>query len=226
MSTDARQSDTAYDRLKAEIILGRMPPGSEHTETGLAERFGLGRAAIRVALIRLSEIGLVSSVPRRGFVVAPVTARSVKDLFETRLVIEPKAAALATGRVDPEHLARLNDPFPLQASAQDRLAFLEANRAFHLAIAEATGNRKLTRMVGDLLDEMSRLLNVGLFGPGDGLSSRQPAHGEAQGHHDQLIAAFRRQDAAGAEAIATAHIQHAYDLAKAGILEGAFSVVL
>mgnify|MGYP000096522089 CR=1 FL=1 len=219
-----RQGDVAYDKLKSDIILGKLPPGTEHTEIGLAETYKMGRAAIRVALTRLSEIQLVDAIPRRGFIIAPITARSIRDLFETRLVVEPRTAYLATGKVDVALLKKLNIGLPSEASAKGRLAFLEKNRAFHLAIAEATGNRRLTFLVGSLLDEMSRLINVGLFGQGPNGTKRDDAHRVQESHHERLITAFENNDRDSAETSAREHIEHSHKLAREQILDGEFSI--
>ncbi len=220
------QSDVAYAKLKSHIIVGKLKPGAEYTEIELADKYNIGRAAIRVALIRLGEIGLVTAIPRRGFAIAPVTARAIRDLFETRLVIEPRTAFLATGSVDIDQLKSLNIKLPSKANAKDKLVFLEKNNAFHMCIAEATGNKRLAKLVGSLLDEMSRLINVGLFGVGPYGIKRDNHHATQEDHHTSLINAFAAGDAEKAEAISHEHITHSYMLAKERILEGDFSISL
>ncbi|MEM1435101.1 MAG: GntR family transcriptional regulator [Pseudomonadota bacterium] len=219
-----RQSDDAYARLKADIVLGRLAPGSEHTELELAEAYGLGRAAVRVALTRLGEIRLVAAVPRRGFVIAPVTAKSIRDLFETRLIVEPPVARLAAGRVDGAELRRIDQAVPVRATAAERLEFLNANHAFHLRIAEATGNARLAEIIEGLLDEMCRLINLGLFGAEDG-SSEDPAGQRRQQHqHAALISALEEGDGEAAERIARAHIESSYLMAREQLLERSLQI--
>ncbi|MEP3247511.1 MAG: GntR family transcriptional regulator [Sneathiella sp.] len=220
------QSNVAYSKLKSHIILGALKPGTEYTEIELADKYNIGRAAIRVALIRLGEIGLVTAIPRRGFTIAPITARAVRDLFETRLVVEPRTAFLATGKVDIDHLKSLNIALPSEANAKSKLMFLEKNNAFHMYIAEATGNKRLAKLVGSILDEMSRLINVGLFGMGSSGMKRDSHHTTQEDHHEKLIEAFAINDAEKAEVISREHIEHSYMLAKERILEGDFSITL
>lgn len=221
-----RQSDDAYDRLKADVVLGKLAPGSEHTEVGLAESYGMGRAAIRVALIRLGEIGLVEAVPRRGFVIAPVTASSIRDLFETRLIVEPRAAFLATRHIDVSALRKADSPVPRKASPDQRLAFLAANHAFHMTVAHATGNARLAHIIESLLDEMRRLINLGLFGPPDGSGDDAAGQAVQQDQHAQLIEAFQSRDAARAERVAREHIESSYAMARERIFDRSLSIAL
>lgn len=220
------QSDDAYQRIKEDIVLGELLPGSEHTELELADRYSMGRAAIRVALTRLGEIRLVLAVPRRGFVIAPITGQSIRDLFETRLVVEPQAARLAVGRINVAELRKLDRAVPRRPNAANRLAFLNANHAFHLKIAEATGNARLTEIVEDLLDEMRRLINVGLFGTIHRPSDDPAGQSRQQQQHADLIKAFSDEDADAAARIARNHIESSYAMAREQIFDGSVAITL
>jgi DNA-binding GntR family transcriptional regulator len=212
-----RQSDAAFAMLKAEIVSCRLAPGSTFSEAALSLRFGLAKAAARSALTRLAELRLVLPVARHGYTVAPVTVQSIRELFELRLIVEPKAAALAAGRVDAAELRRLNRAPQKALSADERLAFVAANRAFHRAIAAATGNARLYALLDALADEGERLVHLGLFGPGSGEQDRA----EADDGHEALIAALEASDPTAAERAATAHVEHARAIALARVLSGA-----
>lgn len=212
----SRQSDEAFDRLKAEIVACRLAPGSSFSEAGLSLQFGLPRAAARAALTRLAELGLVLPVARHGYTVAPITVQSIRELFEVRLIAEPKAAAMAAGRVDVAELRRLNRAPQAARTADEQLAFVAANRAFHRAIAAATGNARLYALLESLADETERLVHLGLFGPGSADDDRSAA----DDGHDALITAFGAKDPGAAEAAAAAHIEHARSIVMARILTG------
>jgi DNA-binding GntR family transcriptional regulator len=217
-----RQSDEAFERIKGEIILCRLPPGTHFSEAQLSRRFGLPRAGTRAALMRLAEIGLVQPVPRHGFIVAPITMASLRELFELRLMVEPQAAALAAGKVDVDRLRAL-DASPQRAqSDEEQLAFVNSNRAFHREIALASGNSRLSRLLESLGDEMQRLVHLGLFGSGGNDAERHNA--EAQ--HEALIAALASGDRIAAEQAARRHIEHARTLALASITSGFSSFAL
>jgi DNA-binding GntR family transcriptional regulator len=202
--------------LKAEIVACRLAPGSTFSEAALSLKFGLAKAAARSALTRLAALRLVLPIARHGYTVAPVTVQSIRELFELRLIVEPKAAALAAGRVDAAELRRLNRAPQEARSAADRLAFVAANRAFHRTIAAATGNARLYALLEALADEGERLVHLGLFGPGSGETERAAA----DDGHEALIAALAASDPAAAERAAIDHVEHAREIALARVLSG------
>ncbi len=152
---------TAYEIIKRDIIRCRLDPGARISKAQLIERYGLGEAAIREALNRLSQEQLVKPLPREGYEIAPVTLKQVHDLFETRLVLEPAVAKLAAGKVDAGRLRTLDDAHRRYFGAVEREeleAYVAANAAFHLEIARATGNNRLLAVMSGLLDEMERVM--------------------------------------------------------------------
>jgi DNA-binding GntR family transcriptional regulator len=215
-----RQSDQAFEAIKNEIILCRLSPGARFSEAELSDRYNFGRAATRAALMRLSEVRLVQPVPRHGFVVTPITIASIRELFELRLIAEPQAAALAVGKIDTTKLRALNRSPQNAGSDTERLAFIESNRAFHRAIAAATGNSRLFNLLESLADEMQRLVHLGLFGPGGSEAERR----NADAQHEALIAAFENRDANAAELAARLHIEHARSMAMDRIVNGSVAI--
>ena len=160
-----RESDRAHERLRRAIVRCELRPGSLQSEAELAARFRLKRAATRSALDRLSVSGLLRPLHRRGYVVKPITLRDVDDLFELRVIVETAVVALAAGRVDAARLRRLDDVCSAGYLPSDRHSearYLEANTAFHLTIAAATGNERLLGLLGQIVGEMERLFHFGL----------------------------------------------------------------
>jgi DNA-binding GntR family transcriptional regulator len=215
-TSGSRQSDQAFEQIKNEIILCRLAPGAHFSEAELSLKFGLARAATRAALTRLAEAGLVQPVPRHGFVVAPITIASVRDLFELRLMIEPQAAALAASKIDTKRLRALNRAPQDAHTLDEQLSFVQSNRAFHREIALATGNRRVVDLLDSLSDEMQRLVQIGLFGQGGSDAERH--HADEQ--HEALIAAFEAKDAGAAEQAARQHIEHSRSLAMERLIKG------
>ncbi|MBW7925273.1 MAG: GntR family transcriptional regulator [Burkholderiaceae bacterium] len=189
-----RQSDDAFEALRQAILRCEIVPGALVSESDLATRFSLRRAATRVALERLSMIGLLRPLPRRGYVVKPITLRDVNDLFQVRAIIETGAVRLAAGRVDEAGLRRLDRIGTAGYRPGDRTseaAFLHANSEFHIMVASASGNDRLVAMVAQVLAEMERLFHFGL--------SRRDRSREMQQEHQALIDALARGDADAAE---------------------------
>jgi DNA-binding GntR family transcriptional regulator len=158
-------TEQAITALRLDILATRLAPGETISEAATAQRLELGKAPIRAALARLAEEGLVTALPRRGWIVSLVTIRDIHEVFDLRGLLEPEAARRAAGRVDAAMLARLDGVCAEGYDGGDEesvLGFLAANKAFHLAIAELSGNARLARQLDRLLDESTRMLVLGL----------------------------------------------------------------
>jgi DNA-binding GntR family transcriptional regulator len=188
-------TEQATALLRREILTTAFAPGDTLSEAQAAERLGLGKAPVRAALARLADEGLIQAMPRRGWVVALVTIRDIHEVFDLRLLLEPEAARRAAGRVDADALRRLDAVCAAGYQPEDAdsaLAFLDANRAFHVAVADLSGNGRLARQIGRLLDESTRMLVLGL--------KRRDRSGEMAHEHAALIEALAlgRAEAAAA----------------------------
>lgn len=210
----ATQAGRAYADLRRAIVRCELLPGERVSEQALAERFGHARAATRAALGRLDQEGLVTMVPRQGTVVSAVTLRDVRELFETRRLLEPAAMAAAVGCPGVASLE------PLEAACRaarfapgDRAgaeAFLAANTRFHVAVVALTGNTRLARLVEGLLVELERMFQLGLL-----LRDRND---EMYHEHHGLLAALSAGDAARVRQVATAQIDAAETMVTDALL--------
>jgi DNA-binding GntR family transcriptional regulator len=206
-------SDQATEALRRDILACRLAPGGAISESLATERMSLGRASVRAALARLAEEGLVQALPRRGWVVTPVTIRDIHEVFDLRMLLEPEAARRVARRgLDPARLHRLDAVVASghrPGDAESALAFLAANRAFHVAIAEMAGNARLARQIGRLLDESTRMLVLGL--------SMRDRSGEMAHEHRALIEAMAEGAAEAAGAIMRAQIAASRDMVLASL---------
>src|SRR5689334_19373033 len=206
-------SDRAYERIRHDVITCALAPGTEISEAQLVAHYRLGKAPVRMALNRLAHDGLVRAIPRRGYRVTEVTLRDIHDVFELRLMLEPAAARMAAGKVNTQRLRMFDEVCrsgyePGDARSTGR--FLEANKAFHVTIAQATGNLRLAGAIEQLLDEMTRLLHLGL-----GLRNRsQEMHHE----HKSLVKALARGDGETAERICREQIEASRTMVLSAIL--------
>ena len=192
----------AYDLLRREIVSCRILPGTRFTEAELMERLEIGKASCRIALQRLIQDGFVAAMPRHGYRVTPITGKDVEEVFALRLVLEPLAARGAAGRVNRAHLERLEEAcrVKLTTDVGNQIDFfLEANRSFHMAIAEAAGNQRLVRTLSGLLDEMTRLVALGF-----GVQGVRP---NIANDHVLLIEYLSAGDAAAAAEVARRHVE-------------------
>ena len=140
-------SELAYAELRRAILSGELEPGAALVELELCDRVGVSRTPVREALGRLAQQGLVRQAGR-SLCVARLSAGELDDAYRTRGALEGLAAMIAAerqarGELAPAALARLGslaDAAHAQTVARRFADALEANRAFHLAIAELAGN--------------------------------------------------------------------------------------
>jgi DNA-binding GntR family transcriptional regulator len=178
-----RQSDHAWEAIRRAIACCELMPGTTVSESELERRFGLKRAATRTALERLAVHGLVRPLHRRGY-----------DLYQLREIVERAVVRLAAGRVDEVSLRRLDKVCSESYTPFDRDSeekFLRANSEFHMLIAVATGNERLTSTVRNILNEMERIFHFGL--------AARNRTDEMRHEHESLIVALAKGDAAEAE---------------------------
>ena len=206
-------TDRAYERIRHDIISCTIAPGTDISEPQLCAQYKLGKAPVRVALTKLAHDGLVRAIPRRGYVVMPVTLKDIHDVFELRLMLEPLAARMAAGKVDTQRLRVFDEVCRSGYETRDAKStsrYLEANKAFHVTIAQATGNARLAAAIEHLLDEMTRLLHLGL----GGRNRSQEMHHE----HKTLVKALARGDGETAERICRDQIEASRNMVLSAIL--------
>jgi DNA-binding GntR family transcriptional regulator len=157
--------ETAYRRLRADIITCRLAPGQRITERGLAFKTGLGTSPIREALTRLDHDGLVRTLPRKGYQVTPLTVKSVDDLFTIWGIVGPEIARLGVEHGTQEQLDRADALFASVMDVRQRAATageetlrrLEVASTVFSVLAEATGNDYLIGLFERLAGDMSRV---------------------------------------------------------------------
>jgi len=189
----------------------RLPP-----ERDLAKELGVSRPSVREALIALEVEGYVEVRVGSGVYVvgkqpAPVAARLPADsgpfeLIRARWVIEGECAALAAKSATKAQVRAMEEALDDMEAARDQGVMpLDADRLFHLRIAEATGNSALALAVQTLWDQRT--------GP---LFLRLEHHFDSPGlwtvaikEHRDIVAAIARHDAAGARAAMRRHMDHA-----------------
>src|ERR1700722_8146391 len=128
--------EQAYQQIRTELLFYQLPPGSRLSETSLTQRFDLRQAAVRSALQRLMQEGLVEKADERNLRIAPLTLKDVQDIYALRIIVEPRAAELAEapGLAAPplERLRAMSQSSYELTSHAQLVNFLSANRDFNL----------------------------------------------------------------------------------------------
>ena len=153
-------SEQAYHGIKHAIMRGEFPENSFLSEAEINKRYGISHTPFREACNRLLKDQILEIVPRRGFMVPELSFRAVRDLLETRLILEAVSAELAATRAEPreiKELERLYENVVLCSKNRDNLdAIVKANREFHLQIARMTHNREIETLLRSVMERMER----------------------------------------------------------------------
>ncbi len=198
--------------IQALIHKQRIKPGNRlPSERAMAAMFHVSRNSVREAIRALVEQGVLS--PRRGdgtylasgagralttLAGASEARRRLKDIFELRRMLEPEIASLAAERIGSQAIGALKlIVFEQQRCMLTGKDDTDQDRAFHLGLARATGNRVIQEVI-DILEEI-----VGESrSPSFKSLRRQRASVQA---HVQIVDAVERGDRQGAR---EAMIQH------------------
>ncbi|HEY0526824.1 MAG TPA: GntR family transcriptional regulator [Stellaceae bacterium] len=194
--------DNVYAALRADILACHLTPGDELHEQELAERYAVSRSPVREALARLSRERLIAVQPRQGYRVAPVSLGDAEALLRFRGVLEPACAADAARVATDSQLAGLEPFRRFEGSAEDFIAY---NRAFHAAVAEAGGNRRMAEAARDLIEQADRLVRISLAN----LKGRDPERLVAE--HGAIVDALRARDGRLAARLLRRHLDEAED---------------
>jgi DNA-binding GntR family transcriptional regulator len=189
--------DNVYENLRSDILTCRLAPGDDMREQELAERYAVSRQPVREALLRLEREHLVTVQPRQGYRVNPISLADARDLLRFRLALEPACVAEAIENA-PQDVLKALDQF--RGFAGDHEDFIAYNRAFHSALAHASGNRRMAAALCDLIGQADRLVRVSVAN----VKGHDPAQLVAE--HVALIEAMQRRDARSAARIIKAHI--------------------
>lgn len=197
--------NTAYDRLLDAIIFGELKPGSSADEKFLAEQFGIGVAAIRDALYRLSLEGIVERQPRIGTRITDLGLREMQDVFEARVLIEGGCASMAAERAGPDNIAAMKaalDGFEGVIERRDFRRLVGMDQRFHRAMGAATHNRQIEQKVTQLHDAACRFWYFGLHRMEQSIILADIAA------HLDVVAAIERRDAPAASTAMRAVLGH------------------
>ncbi len=142
--------------LRAALITGEMRPGVVYSVPALAQKFGVSATPVREAMLDLAGEGLVEPVRNKGFRVVELSEQDLDEITYLRSLIEVPAVADVASAMDDRMRPRAEALRPLAraierlAEKSDLIAYVEADRRFHLALLELTGNRHLVDLVGNL----------------------------------------------------------------------------
>jgi DNA-binding GntR family transcriptional regulator len=154
-------TEKAYHGIKRAILMGEISEGTFLSETEIRRNLGIGRTPFREACNRLHNEQLLEVVPHHGYFVPELSFRAVRDIFETRLILEAAVAELAATRAEPGQIKEL------EAIGKEVLSYIDSpneyekvvkgNTKFHLCLAKMTQNRELFELARKIHEQTERL---------------------------------------------------------------------
>ncbi len=194
-------TERLYQELKHDIVTCVLTPGKSMSEGDLGKRYQTSRTPVREACRDLSNEGLITIIPFRGYFVSALTVTEFNNLQEVQLVVDPSAAALAADRANAVQIANLQKwaKYKYKSNQKDSYyEFLEQNRSLHVGIADATGNNHLVDIVSDVHTRLMRYFYLGL--------SSHSFGAEIVKEHSAIVEAVRKRLPAEARRVTHDHI--------------------
>ncbi len=209
-ATSSTRTDEVHQRLRGDILAGRLHPGQRLKFPELCERYDSSVGVVREALTRLAAEGLVRAQTHQGYQVTPLSQDDLAELTTARIEIESLVVHRAVrygdmtweaGAVAAHHVldrTPLTAPDDLHQVTDD---WVGAHAAFHSALLAGCDNHRLLAMARSLRDEaeLYRRWSVSLGGEPDR---------DLSGEHRGLLDAAVQRDAGLAAERLRDHIAH------------------
>ena len=190
------------ERIYKAVMEQRLAPNTKLSEARLCETFGVGRMRVRRALLLLSSQGIIDLQSNRGAYVACPDKSEANDVFDARMLIEPPLVKQLAQNPRETSLALLSEHIALEDAARERNERTEVIRLsgeFHVKLAQAAGNRVISRMMRELVTRTS--LIVGLFGSSGNASCPDD-------EHTKILNAIQSRNPKRAEKLLISHLNH------------------
>jgi DNA-binding GntR family transcriptional regulator len=197
------RADWAERRLRSAILTGELGPGERIRIEQLAAAWHISPTPLREAVRSLAHTGLVDLAPQRGATVAGLEPEEIADIYELRLLLEPRALRLSLGRRDWAWRAEVEAAWaalrrawgPSEHAPPD---VEPAHTAFHEALSAGCANRELLRLTRRLAAQSMRILLLAI--------AQGRIAGPTLADHEELYAACVDGDVDDAMRVAIGHI--------------------
>ncbi|VVE13272.1 transcriptional regulator [Pandoraea pneumonica] len=205
---DATLAQSAYLRLRSDIVEGVLAPGEKLRVEHLKDRYDVGAGTLREALALLVADALVVQHGHRGFRVTPISLADFIDITETRVQLETEALRQSITLGDDAWEANLTSAFHLLSLAEERLAnggaeafaqWEARNRAFHEVLIAACPSRWLHHFLAILYRQSERYRRLSI--------THQPVPRDVHEEHQAIFDACLARDAGKAAEYLAAHIR-------------------
>ena len=206
-------SSSLYDRLRRDLLTGRLAPGRKLQLRFLMERYEAGQTPLREALNRLASDGLVTFQDQRGFAVAGVSGEELAELTKTRCWVEELALREAMAAATPAweealvvacHRLVRTKRSASSAQYEEFAEWEELHRGFHRLLLAPCGSRALRGFCDQLADRLYRYRQLSV----QKIYPRRDINAE----HEAILKAVLDGDAARATGLLRGHYTATADI--------------
>lgn len=200
------EADHTYARLHHAIIRGDYLPNQRLIEQDLASSLQVGRAAVRMALARLEQDGIVERLPFKGAHVRSISEHDAIEILEARAALEGLVVRATAATIDAEEsailfaiLQHMSDSF----AGGDLLAMSDGNNRLHAALLRFSRHQTAARLLAQLQAQNVRHQYRTILVPGRARLSLA--------EHTTIVAAVVAHDTDAAEHAMHIHLSHVTD---------------
>lgn len=189
-------------RLREQILTGRLAPGQQLTEQGVAQVMGTSPGPVRESFASLCQEGLLISLPRRGTFVSGTSESESIVAYKVRSFIEPYAAELSMPKATEDTYARMAaavDAMRVAAERQDLVQHLQHDIEFHTVFYDLSGSELLKTVWNATSTKMLRFMNLAA-------PHYVPDLNETTENHVVLLGLFRAHDVEGLRVAISSHV--------------------
>ncbi len=147
-----------YHLIKNAILNRQIAPGNQLFENAIAEKVNASRTPIRSAIMKLESEGLVNVIPNKGAFIVQPTIEEMVQAFEMRKTLEEMAIHKGFSNLAADEVKQLKQLLNEMKSAymeRDIVPYQEKNNAFHLLLANASGNSYLIEFMKKILSQIT-----------------------------------------------------------------------
>lgn len=191
--------DEVASYVRELIMSGKVRPGEFLRMEPIAEAVGVSNTPVREGLLALSNEGFVQLVPRRGFVVAPISRQDVRDLFWAQAQFAGELAARAARKLTPKQLQRIeaiDEQYSRAAATGDINGIATMGYQFHREINLAAEAPQLSRLFRSLVKHL----------PNRFYATIESHVAATSTDHPELLDALRDRNVRRARSIAERHV--------------------
>lgn len=152
-------SAAVAEEMRQRILDGHFAAGTQLRQDALAEEFGVSRIPVREALMQLEAEGLVKILPHRGAIVPTLSLSEINELFELRILLEPRLLAASAPRLsaaDYDALEEILGEYSAELRTNHIGRWGELNTRFHKLLYQHANQPRTLGIVGHLLQESDR----------------------------------------------------------------------